>query len=99
MAAALGPGMPGDNCRRTSVTDLFEWYGAIAGVVAALLVSARLGTRVTGWAFVLFVTSSVSLIMWSFLSEDGTGIGWQNGCLLLINLFGVYRYLIRGDGA
>ena len=77
--------------------DVLEWYGAIAAVVAAGVVATNVSRRVTGWAFVLFVTSSAALIGWGFLSEDAEGIGWQNICLLLINLWGVYRYLIRSE--
>jgi hypothetical protein len=72
-----------------------QYYGAAAGVIAALVVSLDLGRRPTGWAFVLFVSSSIALIVWGFLKEDSEGIGWQNAVLLVINLVGVYRYLIR----
>lgn len=72
-----------------------QYYGAAAGVIAALVVSLDLGRHLTGWAFVLFVTSSIALIAWGFLQEDSEGIGWQNTVLLVINLIGVYRYLIR----
>ena len=77
--------------------DILEWYGAMAAVVAALVVASDISRRVTGWAFVLFVTSSSALIAWGFLSDDAEGIGWQNICLLLINLWGVYRYLLRPE--
>ena len=72
-----------------------QWYGAVAGVVAAAVVAFDLGRRPTGWAFVLFCTSSVALIAWGFLQPDSKGIGAQNILLLLINLIGVHRYLIR----
>jgi hypothetical protein len=72
-----------------------QYYGAAAGVIAALVVSLDLGRKLTGWAFVLFVTSSIALIAWGFLQEDSEGIGWQNAILLVINAIGVYRYLIR----
>ena len=72
-----------------------EWYGAIAGAIAALIVSLDLGRRATGWAFVIFVTSSIALISWGLLGEESEGIGTQNIVLLAINLLGVYRYLIR----
>ena len=72
-----------------------QWYGAIAGAVAALIVSLDLGRRWTGLGFVIFVTSSVTLIGWGFLDSGSTGIGVQNLVLLGINLLGVYRYLIR----
>ncbi len=82
----------------TLLTSL-QYYGAGAGVVAALVVSLDLGRKPTGWAFVLFVTSSITLIAWGFLQQDSEGIGWQNAVLLFINAIGVYRYLIRKKAA
>ncbi len=72
-----------------------QWYGAGAGVVAALIVSLDLGRRWTGIGFLIFVTSSLALIAWGFVGPDAKGIGTQNIVLLAINLIGVYRYLIR----
>ena len=72
-----------------------QYYGAAAGAIAALIVSLDLGRRPTGWAFVIFVTSSIALITWGFLGPEAKGIGAQNVILLVINLIGVYRYLIR----
>ena len=76
------------------ITSL-QWYGAGAGAMAALIVSLDLGRRPTGWAFVIFVTSSLALIGWGFLNDEGEGIGTQNIVLFAINVIGVYRYLIR----
>jgi hypothetical protein len=78
-----------------TLLDGLQYYGAIAATLAALTVALDLGRRVTGWAFVLFVTSSIALIGWGFLNPDSEGIGWQNVALLFINGTGVYRYLIR----
>ena len=72
-----------------------QWYGAAAGAIAALIVSLDLGRKPTGYGFVIFVTSSIALVLWGFLSEEGDGIGVQNVILFAINLVGVYRYLIR----
>lgn len=74
-----------------------QYYGAGAATLAALVVSLNLGRRWTGWAFVVFVTSSLALVVWGFLQEDSEGIGWQNIALLIINAIGVYRYLILKD--
>ncbi len=74
--------------------DILQYYGAGAATIAALLVSLNLGRRWTGWAFVIFVTSSIALIGWGFLNDEGEGIGVQNAVLLVINVIGVYRYLI-----
>lgn len=77
------------------VLNSLQYYGAAAGAIAALIVSLDLGRKPTGWAFVIFVTSSLALIGWGFLNDEGKGIGTQNAILLVINLIGVYRYLIR----
>jgi hypothetical protein len=82
-----------------TVLTALQYYGAVVGVIAALMVSLDLGRKPTGWAFVLFVTSSVALIAWGFLKEDSEGIGWQNTILLVINAIGVYQYLIRKKAA
>lgn len=76
-----------------------QYYGAAAATLAALLVSMNLGERPTGWAFVIFVTSSLALIAWGFLQPDSEGIGWQNVALLCINCVGVYRHLFRKKAA
>jgi len=72
---------------------VLQYYGAGTGLLAAFIVSLNLGARPTGWGFVIFVTSSIALIAWGFLNDEGVGIGWQNIGLLVINLVGVYRYL------
>jgi hypothetical protein len=84
--------------RLVTMTDpitLLQWYGAVAGTLAALIVSLDLGRRITGFGFAIFVTSSIALVAWGFLGRDAKGIGTQNIALLAINLVGVYRYLIR----
>ncbi|HYJ51567.1 MAG TPA: hypothetical protein VEW04_00180 [Allosphingosinicella sp.] len=75
--------------------NALQWYGAAAGALAALIVSLDVGRKPTGWAFVIFVTASIALILWGFLSEEAEGIGTQNVILFAINVIGVYRYLIR----
>ncbi|MCW2367122.1 MULTISPECIES: hypothetical protein [unclassified Sphingobium] len=72
-----------------------QYYGAAAATLAALIVSLNLGRLWTGWAMVIFVTSSMALIGWGFLQPESEGIGVQNIVLLVINLVGVWRYLLR----
>ena len=78
-----------------TLLQILQWYGAAASVIAAALVALDLGRRITGWAFVLFVTSSIALIGWGFVQPDAKGIGAQNILMLAINAIGVYQYLIR----
>lgn len=75
---------------------VLQWYGAGAGLLAALMVSLNLGAKVTGWGFVVFVTSSIALVAWGFLNDEGQAVGYQNIGLFLINVLGVYRYLVAG---
>jgi len=75
--------------------DALQYYGAAAATVAALMVSLNLGRLWTGYAMIIFVSSSMALIAWGFLQSDSEGIGVQNVVLLLINLVGVWRYLLR----
>ncbi|HYI63566.1 MAG TPA: hypothetical protein VEW71_01635 [Allosphingosinicella sp.] len=74
--------------------EILEWYAAGAAVVAAAVVALDLGRRPTGWAMVLFVTSSLAFIGYGLMDEEGA-LTVQNFILLAINLIGVYRYLIR----
>lgn len=78
-----------------NLVEILEWYGAISGAVAALIVSLDLGRRATGFGFCIFVTSSIALISWGLLGQESEGIGYQNVILFVINCIGVYRYLLR----
>ena len=82
-----------------TLLDILQYYGAAAATLAAFLVSLHIGRVWTGIAFIIFVSSSVALIAWGFLSGEAEGIGWQNVVMLAINCLGVYRYLIAGKGA
>lgn len=80
-----------------TVLTILQYYGAVAATVAALIVSLDLGRRWTGYAMVIFVTSSIALIAWGFLQPESEGIGMQNVVLLAINSVGVWRYLLSPD--
>lgn len=71
-----------------------EWFASIAGMIAALMIAWDHSRRVTGWGFVLFVFASIAWIV-SGLVNGTPPLAVQNVVLLAINLFGVYRYLIR----
>jgi hypothetical protein len=75
--------------------SIVEWYAAAAAAVAALLVSLDLGRRVTGLAFIIFVTSSIAFITYGLLDpEPEEAIATLNFVLLAINIFGVWQYLL-----
>lgn len=70
-----------------------EWFGAIGAIVAAAMIAADLGRRLTGWAFVLFSVVSVAWIA-SGVANGTTPLVVQNGLLLAVNAFGVWQYLL-----
>ena len=71
-----------------------EWIAAIGTMLAAALIAADLGRKVTGWGFVLFCAVSVTWVV-SGLTSGATPIAAMNGILLLINAWGVWQYLLN----
>ena len=71
-----------------------EWIGAIGAIVAAALIAGDFGRRATGWGFVLFSAVSVVWIVSGLSASDGMPIAVQNSILLLINLYGVWQFLL-----
>jgi hypothetical protein len=74
--------------------DLTQWIASGATMIAAMMTAANLGTRVTGWGFVLF---SVGSAAWAILGlmTGPMSLVITNGVLLVVNLFGVWRWLGR----
>ncbi|EZP55324.1 MULTISPECIES: hypothetical protein [Sphingomonas] len=71
-----------------------RWFASISGMIAATIVALDWGRRDTGWAMVLFCLSAVAWLAGAAMMRDWA-LGSQNIVLLLIDLLGVYRYLIR----
>ena len=70
-----------------------EWIAALGTMLAAALIAADLGRKVTGWGFVLFCAVSVTWVV-SGLTSDALPIAAMNGLLLLINAWGVWQFLL-----
>lgn len=70
-----------------------EWIAAIGTVIAAGLLAADLGRKVTGWGFVLFCAVAVTWIVIG-IRTSAMPIAAMNGVLLLINAYGVWQYLL-----
>ena len=71
-----------------------EWIAAIGTMMAAGLIAADLGRKATGWGFVLFCAVSVTWIV-SGLTGGAMPIAAMNAILLLINLWGVWQFLLN----
>ena len=71
-----------------------EWIAAIGTMIAAAMIAADLGRKVTGWGFVLFCAVAVTWIV-SGLTGGAMPIAAMNAILLLINLWGVWQFLVN----
>lgn len=70
-----------------------EWIAAIGTMIAAGLIAADIGRKATGWGFVLFCAVAITWIV-SGLTSNALPIAAMNAVLLLINMWGVWQYLL-----
>ncbi len=71
-----------------------EWIAAIGTILAAALVAADYSRRVTGIGFVLFSIVACLWVYSGLTAPDGMPLAIQNGVLFVINIFGVWQFLI-----
>jgi hypothetical protein len=76
-----------------SLAEILEWYATISGVIAALMLAGDFGRRVTGLGFILFCTMNIAWIAFARMDDTG-GLMWQNIVLFVVNLVGVWQYLL-----
>ncbi len=74
------------------MTEIAEWVAPIATMIAALMTASNLGPRVTGWGFVVF---TIGAIAWAAigLATGQSNLLWQNIVLLVVDIFGIWRWL------
>lgn len=70
-----------------------EWFAAAGTIIAAGLIAADFNRKVTGWAFVLIMAVSLGWIV-SGLLNHAMALVIQNALLLLVNGWGVWRFLL-----
>ncbi len=70
-----------------------EWIAAIGTMLAAGLIAADLGRRVTGYAFILFCGVAITWVVVG-VTDNAMPIAAMNAILLLINIWGVWQYLL-----
>lgn len=70
------------------------WLASAATMMAAMMTAANLGSRITGWGFVVFTIGSVAWSMVGLLTGQ-TSLMITNAFLFAVNVFGVWRWLGR----
>lgn len=74
--------------------EIAGWIAPVATMIAAMMTAANLGTRITGWGFVLFTVGSVGWTTVAVASGQGNLL-WTNIFLTVVNLAGIWRWLGR----
>ncbi len=86
----------------SGIEDLAGWIAPIATMLAAMITAANLGSRVTGWGFVVFLVGSIGWVAVAALSHQ-PNLLWSNLFLSVVNVVGIWRWLGRqaklDDGA
>ncbi len=71
-----------------------SWIATAATIVAASITASNLGSRITGYGFVVFTLGSIAWFGFGLLSGQ-PALMWTNAALTFLNLFGVWRWLGR----
>lgn len=70
------------------------WLAPIATMIAAVMTAANLGTRVTGWGFVVFTIGALAWCAVALTSHQ-PNLLWSNAFLVVVDVIGIYRWLGR----
>lgn len=75
-----------------TMETIANWAAPIFTTIAAVIVAGNLGSRITGIGFIVFSLGSIAWMVIA-VATDQASLLWQSVCLLLVNLFGVWRWL------
>jgi hypothetical protein len=76
------------------MADIISWVATIATVIAASIVAANLGSRITGYGFCIFLVGSLAWLATGIITRQ-PALAWTNVVLTGLNLFGIWRWLGR----
>ena len=74
--------------------DIFKWLATGFTLLGAGTTAADLGRRLTGWGFAALAVGSACWLAAAQLEQESQ-LGLTNLVLLALNLFGVWRWLVR----
>lgn len=77
-----------------TLPELLKWAAMALTIVGAGMTAADLGRRVTGWGFASLAGASACWLGAAQLEQESQ-IGITNLVLLVLNILGVWRWLVR----
>ena len=78
----------------TAMESIAIWVAPIATTIAALMTASNLGSRITGYGFIVFTLGSLAWLTLG-IATGQANLLWQNIILTGLNLFGTWRWLGR----
>ena len=76
------------------MADTISWTATIATIIAASITAANLGSRITGYGFVIFTFGALCWIAVGALDHQAP-LMWTNIVLTILDIFGIWRWLGR----
>ncbi len=77
-----------------AMESIATWVAPVATTIAALMTASNLGSRITGYGFVVFPIGSIAWLTLG-ITTGQANLLWQNIILTGLNLFGIWRWLGR----
>ncbi|CAA9527780.1 MAG: hypothetical protein AVDCRST_MAG62-1599 [uncultured Sphingomonas sp.] len=74
--------------------QLASWIATAATIIAACMTASNLGSRITGYGFLVFTVGSIAWFATGALTGQ-PALVWTNIVMTFLNLFGVWRWLGR----
>jgi hypothetical protein len=78
--------------------ESLRWCASVLTVLPGLVIAARVRAQWVGWAFVALTVGAVTWIVVAYLAKDYALLS-QNVAIALINVLGIYRWLIWKESA
>ena len=79
------------------MADIISWIATVVTIVAAFMTASNLGSRVTGYGFAVFTVGAACWIAVGAMTYQ-PALLWTNVVLLVLDVFGVWRWLGRQAG-
>lgn len=74
--------------------SIATWVAPVATIIAALMTASNLGSRITGYGFIVFTLGSLGWLALG-VATGQPNLMWQSIILTGLNLFGIWRWLGR----
>lgn len=76
------------------MADTISWVATVSTIAAASLTAANLGSKITGYGFVVFTLGALCWIAVGVTSHQ-PALLWTNVVLTVLDVFGIWRWLGR----